>query len=422
MTTIVSATPFDAKAATDVILAVLPPAAHIKAIHYTQGGHWLLLWGWLVTVVACWLIARSRVLNRTEAALSRKRPRPILTSFVLALIFFVADAVLELPWNVYANWWREKGYGLTSQPFGGWLSEQLIGDAIGALLTGVFLVALYALIRRAPRTWWAWAGGLVAIFTVFMLVIGPVLIEPIFNTFTPAPPGVTRDAVVALAKTAGVPSDKIYIYNGSKQSNRYTANVSGLFGSARVAMSDVMFKKNADIPEVRGVVGHEMGHYKRGHVIFGAIASAILSLVGLGLINLAFPAADRWLGAGAAGVADPAGLPVLIALVATLSLLGAPLTSSLTRLEEADADAFSLRVAHEPDGLSKALVKTIEYRADSPSWLEEVIFYDHPSVRRRVQRAMDWKARHMDLANAQAAADADLEHPAPFTQGSASGR
>jgi STE24 endopeptidase len=66
-------------------------------------------------------------------------------------------------------------------------------------------------------------------------------------------------------------------------------------------------------------------------------------------------------------------------------------------------------VAHEPDGLSKALVKTIEYRADSPSWLEEVIFYDHPSVRRRVQRAMDWKARHMDLARAQAKADAAME-------------
>jgi STE24 endopeptidase len=409
MTPILSTTPFDSRAATDAFLAALPPAAHLKAIHYTQGGHWLLLWGWLVTVAACLIIARSKALTRTEAAITRKRTRPILVSFVLPLIFGVADDVLELPWNAYANWWREKGYGLTSQPFGGWLSEQLIGDVIGLVLMGVFLIALYALIRRARRTWWAWAGGLVGIFIVFLLVIGPVLIEPIFNRFTPAPPGATRDAVVALAKIAGVPSDKIYIYNGSKQSNRYTANVSGLFGSARVAMSDVMFTKNADISEVRGVVGHEMGHYKRGHVIWGAIVSALLALIGLGIVNLAFPTVDRWLGSGAANIADPAGLPTLVALFATLSLLATPLTSTLTRLQEADADAFSLRVAHEPDGLSKALVKTIEYRADSPSWLEEVIFYDHPSVRRRVQRAMDWKARHMDLARAQAKADAAME-------------
>jgi STE24 endopeptidase len=422
MTMIASATPFDPKAATDAFLAVLPPAVHLKAIHYTQGGHWLLLWGWLVTVAACWLIARSRVLNRSEAAMTRKRSRPILVSFVLPLIFGVADDVLEMPWNAYAHWWREKGYGLTSQPLGGWLTEQLIGDAIGCVLMGVFLIALYALIRRAPRTWWVWGGGLWAVFTVFMLVIAPVFIEPIFNTFTPAPPGVTRDAVVALAKTAGVPSDKIYIYNGSKQSNRYTANVSGLFGSARVAMSDVMFKKNADIAEVRGVVGHEMGHYKRGHVIFGAIASVVLFLVGLGLINLAFPIANRWFGVGASGIADPAGLPILVALFATLMLLATPLTSTLSRLQEADADAFSLRVAHEPDGLSKALVKTLEYRADSPSWLEEFIFYDHPSVRRRVQRGMDWKARHMDLAKAQAEADAALESSNSLTQGPAPGR
>jgi STE24 endopeptidase len=79
-------------------------------------------------------------------------------------------------------------------------------------------------------------------------------------------------------------------------------------------------------------------------------------------------------------------------------------------------------VAHEPDGLSKALVKTLEYRADSPSGLEEFMFYDHPSVRRRVQRAMDWKARHMDLAKAQAEADAALERQNSFTQGSASAR
>jgi len=422
MSMIAAPPPFDPKAATDAFLAVLPPAVHLKAIHYTQGGHWLLLWGWLVTVVACWLIAKSRMLNRTQAALTRKRARPILASLVLAWIFLGLDDLLELPWNAYANWWREKRYGLTSQPFSGWLSEQLIGAAISAVLIGLFLVALYALIRRAPRTWWAWAGGLVAIFTVFMLVIGPVVIEPIFNTFTPAPPGVTRDAVVALAKTAGVPSDKIYIYNGSKQSNRYTANVSGLFGSARVAMSDVMFKKNADIPEVRGVVGHEMGHYKRGHVFLGAIASVILALVGLAIIDLAFPIANRWLGAGAASVADPAGLPVLIALVATLSLLATPLTSTLSRLQEADADAFSLRVAHEPDGLSKALVKTLEYRADSPSWLEETIFYDHPSVRRRVQRAMDWKAQHMDLAKAQAEADAAMEGANATSPSSPGGR
>ena len=131
----------------------------------------------------------------------------------------------------------------------------------------------------------------------------------------------------------------------------------------------------------------------------------------LGLANAVFPLADRWIGSGAASIADPVGLTTLSAIVATLGLLATPLLSTDSRLEESDADAFSLRVAHEPSGLAKALVKTIEYRADSPSALEEFLFYDHPSVRRRVQTAMDWKAAHLAQAQAQEAADTAASKP-----------
>jgi STE24 endopeptidase len=321
-------------------------------------------------------------------------------------VFVLADAILELPWEAYARWWRETSYGLTSQAFGGWLGEAALSTVISVIFTSVFLMLLYALMRRSPRRWWLWAGALAAGFFVVMLVLGPVLIEPLFNRFTPAPPGPTRDAVVALARDAGVPSDKIYIYNGSKQSNRYTANVSGLFGAARVAMSDVMFAKGADIAEVRGVVGHEMGHYKRGHVLFGAVFFSLLALAGLGLAQLLFPIVEGWVKTGAASIADPVGLPALSIILSTLGLLATPLINTGARLQEADADAFSLRVAHEPTGLAKALVKTIEYRADSPGALEEFLFYDHPSVRRRVQTAMNWKGAHLALAEDQEAKDA----------------
>lgn len=396
---------FDPNAATEALLNALPAAARLKAVHYTQGGHWVLLWGWLVGVVAAVIIARVGLLRRVRDGLQKRRPRPLLVSFLAAVVFAIADAILELPWDAYAHWWRERSYGLSSQSFGGWMSDGLIGLAINALMLGIFFVAVYALIRRAPRTWWLWASGVAAIFLVVAMIIGPIFIEPLFNTYTPAPASPTRDAVVALAKKAGVPSDKIYIYNGSKQSNRYTANVSGLFGSARVAMSDVMFAKGADIAEVRGVVGHEMGHYKRHHVLLAVPFFAILALIGFYAIRWLFPIVDGWVKSGAAGIADPAGLPTVMIILSTLALLATPLLNTFTRFEESDADAFSLRVANEPDGLAKALVKTIEYRADSPGPVEEFIFYDHPSVRRRVQRAMDWKAAHLALAQKQEAAD-----------------
>lgn len=403
--------PFDPGAAAQAYLASLPAAARLRAVHYTEGGHLLLFAAWAAGVLAAVVIARSGLLSAVQRRLQRRRKRPITTSFVIALVFALADDLLELPFTVYAQWWRERSYDLTRQPFTGWLGEAVLGFLISALLSGVFLTLLYLLIRRAPRLWWALAGALASAAVCLLLVVAPIAIEPLFNKYTPAPPGPTRNAVIALARAAHVPSDKIFIYNGSKQSTRYTANVSGLFGSARVAMSDVMFQKGADIGEVRAVVGHEMGHYAHLHALVTALSLGLLSLAGFAIAALAFPAVDRLVGTGARSIADPLGLPTLIVTLSTLGLLATPLANSLTRFEEADADAFSLRIAEEPDGLSRALVKTIEYRADSPSPVEEVLFYDHPSVRRRIERAMAWKASHLAETRAQEAADAAEGRP-----------
>jgi STE24 endopeptidase len=137
-----------------------------------------------------------------------------------------------------------------------------------------------------------------------------------------------------------------------------------------------------------------MGHYKHGHVLWGTAAYSLIAALFFWLIARLFPWAARRLGSDADSIADPSALPVVAILFSTLALAATPLLNTLTRLEEADADRFSLRYAQEPDGLARALVKTIEYRASSPSSLEEFIFYDHPSVERRVRRAMEWKARH----------------------------
>ncbi len=123
-----------------------------------------------------------------------------------------------------------------------------------------------------------------------------------------------------------------------------------------------MFAKGADIAEVRGVVGHEMGHYRHAHVVYLTAFFSLLALIVLGITAAVFPAADRLIGSGAASIADPAGLPTIFVIGSTLLLLATSLTNTATRVAEADADAFSMRVAHEPDGLSKALVQTIEYR------------------------------------------------------------
>ncbi|MDI1280210.1 M48 family metallopeptidase [Brevundimonas sp.] len=393
-------TTFDSAAATAQWMATLSPEDTARAVAYTQGGHWLLLWGVLVSIAVAWVIIRTGWLSAIRDRLERRRPRPKLVSLVVGVVYLLTSFVLTLPWAIYQNWWREKAYGLTEQPLTGWLTEALMGTAISTVFGGLLIVALYFLIRRTGRAWWIWGGGLAGVAVVFMLLVAPIFIEPLFNTYTPAPDGPVRDAVVELAHKTGTPDDKIFIYDGSKQSDRYTANVSGLFGSARVAMSDVMFTKGADLAEVRGVVGHEMGHYVHMHSLWLTGAMIILSMVSFFLADRLYPVARRLLGANRVGdISDPAGLPVLAAVLAVLGVLATPVTNTLIRTIEEDADHFSLIHANEPDGLSKALIKTAEYRAPSPSAVEEFIFYDHPSVENRVRRAMEWKAAHPPAAS-----------------------
>ena len=386
---------FDPAAATQAYLATLPPEAHAKATAYTQGGHWVLLWAAIVSILVAGLVLKSGVLVKVRNAVQAKKSRPWLAVAAVVIVDAVIEGLLTLPWSAYEDWWRQKSYGLTDQAFGGWMGETLTMLVISLVMTVALASGVYAVMRRAPRTWWAWSGGLVAVAFMVIMVLAPVFIEPLFNTYTPAPAGPVRDTVVTMANANGVPSDKIYVYNGSKQSNRYTANVSGLFGTARVAMSDTMFKQGADLAEVRGVVGHEMGHYVHMHSIWLASAFGGLALVLFFLVDRMFAPVARLLGAkGVDGISDPAGLPVIWIIIAVLSLLATPITSSLVRIAETDADRFSLERFNEPDGLAKALVKTIEYRAATPSKLEEVLFYDHPSVGGRVRMAMDWKAAH----------------------------
>lgn len=392
-------TGFDPAAATAAYLATVSPAQHELARAYTQGGHWTYVWGSLISALAAFLILRSGILVRLAGRLEERRFRPWLAGFLVIAAGVLAESALLLPWSVYADWWRERSYGMTSQPFAGWAFEWTVSTLLMGLATVVLLCLVYALIRRAPRTWWIWSGALSGAFFLFLIVIAPVTVMPLFNSYKPAPPGAVRDAVAEMARAHGVPDDRIVIYDGSRQSNRYTANVAGLGGTARIAMSDVMFLRNADIAEVRAVVGHEMGHYVRRHSIWMAAAYGLVGLVAFLLVHRLFQPMLRLTRArGVRGLSDPAGYPAVSLIITVLALIGLPINNVIVRTVENDADRFSLEVAREPDGLARALVQTIEYRAASPSVLEEILFYDHPSVERRIRTAMDWKARQSSAA------------------------
>ena len=381
---------FDPNAATARYIDSLGPAALQKAHDYTVGKEWMLLWSLLVAALVTWLIVRSGILDRLEAKLAGKRRN--FSALLVAFVYFIVSAVLTLPWAIYADWWREKSYGRTAQPLSDWLLQLGIATAVSAIVGAVFFMGVYWLMRRAGRRWWIWSGVLAAMVFAFVILLAPVLIEPLFNKYEPVPPGQVRDAVVEMAQKAGIPPDKVYMYNGSRQSNNFTANAGGVGSTARVAISDVAFK-NASLDEVRAVTGHEIGHYVLKHTWWGILFYSIAAVILFWIADRTVPWFARRFGSSAT-LADPRGLPVLMFMISLFGLLTLPVVNTFSRTLESQADMYSLRTENRADALSSALVKTAEYRYPRPGAVEEFIFYDHPSVERRVRVAMEWKAAH----------------------------
>ena len=381
---------FDVQAATDNYINALGPEALARAAAYTSGSHWTLLWGFLISTAVAWLVIKLQVLDNLEDKLKHKSLW--LRSFAISGAYLFLSSLLTLPWTLYADWWREMSYGKTSQPLSDFLSQGSVSLLISTLLGGLFLSGVYFFIRRLGRYWWAWSGSLTAVTVSTLMLIGPLWIEPLFNKYTPLPPGEVREALEELAKKAKIQPDRIFVYNGSRQSNRFTANVSGLGSSARIAISDVTVTQ-ASLDEVKAVTGHEIGHYVSGHVWNLIGTAVVLSMIFFYLTDAMFNMVARRLGC-TASIAEPRSIAVLLVCISFLSLMAQPITNYVVRLGEIEADQYSYKAVNLPDALASALVKTAEYRDPRPHPLQELIFYTHPSVEKRVRAAMEWKAQH----------------------------
>jgi STE24 endopeptidase len=382
--------PLDPHAAAAAYIDALGADALGKAAAYTVGSHWLVFWNLVVVGLVTWALVRSRVLDRLDARLAQRGPN--LRALVVGVACLLLSSLLSLPWDFYASWWRERTYGHTDQSLADFLAQGLLSAVISALLGALFFVGVYALIRRTGRRWWIWSGALTAVALSAFLLASPIVIEPLFNDYKPVPEGEVRDALVALARQSGVSASRIYVYDGSRQSNNFTANVSGLGGSARIAISDVALK-GASLDEVKAVTAHEVGHYVLGHIWRMVAVLSVLAMLAFFLADRLFRRVARAFGSGAA-LADPVGLPIVLFVVSLLAFLGQPLQNAMIRVGEIEADRFSLETVNLPDALASALVKTAEYRDPRPSELQELLFYSHPSVERRVLAAMEWKSAH----------------------------
>ena len=404
--------PLDPAAATQAWLATVPKDKREKSDAYFEGGYWLILWNFLLAAGISIFLLTSRISARLRDFAERIcRGSPSLQVVLYAIPYFLLVAALIFPLTVYQYFYREHQYGLATQSFLPWFGEQLIGLGVTLIGGTLLLIVLYAVFRRAPRTWWIWGTIATVIFLAAGAFISPVYIEPLFNTYKPLADPKVRDPILAMARANQIPATQVFEVDASRQTTRVSANVAGFLGTTRIALNDNLLKQ-CTLPEIRLVMAHEMGHYVLNHGAKLLAYSGIFILVGFALTRTLFDAGVRRWGNkwGVRGIADSAGLPLLVLILSTFIFVVTPFLNTVVRVTEREADAFGINTAREPDGMAKVALKLGTYRKLNPAPLEEFIFYDHPSGRSRIRMAIDWKAANLPAGESTTSATPSPSH------------
>ena len=386
---------FDVNAAVDAYLAKMPPAQRARSDAYFEGGYWLQLWDFLSTVIVMWLLLRFRWsarMRKLAESLTRFHP---LQTVLYWIQFIIVVSLLTFPLAVYEGYFREHKYGLLNQSFGPWMGELMISLAVSVVLGAILVVPLFGLVRRLGKNWWVWGATLTIVFAAFVSLIAPVYIAPLFNKYTTVQDPQIRDPILSMARANGIPATNVYEFDASRQSNRVSANVSGFAGTLRVSLNDNLLKR-CTLPEIQTTMGHEMGHYVLNHAYKGLVMAGVLIVIGFAFLNWALNSSlarwgEKW---EVRGVTDVAVLPLVAILFALYFFLLTPVTNTISRTMEFEADMYGLNAAQQPDAEANVDMMLGEYRKLDPGPVEEFIFYDHPSGRTRITAAMRWKAEH----------------------------
>ena len=388
---------FDADAATEAYLAQIPPAARARSDAYFEGGYWLILWDFLYAVVVALVLLNLRWSARMRDLAERITKVRVVNTLIYWIEYLILTTVLTFPLSWYEGYYREHQYGMATQTFGPWFGDQLKGLLVDAILGGILVALLFAIVRKLERTWWIWGAVVASLFIVLVVMIGPVFIVPLFNKLTPLNDPKVTTPVLRLAHMNGIQTNDVYQMDASKQTTRMSANVSGFGKTMRITMNDNLLRRGSP-EEIQAVMGHEIGHYVLDHIYVGSFFFITLIVLGFALLRWALAASlARW---GARweirGITDPAVLPLVVLLATIFFFVLTPIINTQTRTQEHEADMFGLNTSRQPDGFAQAAIHLGEYRKMSPGPIEEWIFFDHPSGRHRIHDAMVWKAQNLN--------------------------
>ena len=316
--------------------------------------------------------------------------RAILGGLAIVLI----GELVTLP---FAAWRHSvvREYGLSTQTWGGWLVDLLKGYAVGAVIGGVALVGFFTVTKLFPRWWWAVGAAGAAVLMMVLTFVFPVLVEPVFNKFTPMAAGQLRTDLLALAERDGVPVKDVLVADASRRTRAVNAYVSGYGATRRIVVYDTLLAEVSEA-EVRSVVAHELSHAKSNDVLTGTLVSALGAAAAVLVIYLLGAWAPLLRRAGVDDIGEPRAIALLLVIGTIGGVLAGPAQGFVSRKVESRADAHALELTGDPATYETMMTRlaTVNLSDPDPNPVEHALTGSHPTAVERIAMARAWARAH----------------------------
>jgi Zn-dependent protease with chaperone function len=366
----------------------MTPERRAQAIAYSDTKHTLYFVDIFYSFIVLGLVLATGFSGRVRAWADRLGKRRFFVWAIYLLALSIVLWILDFPLTYYTGFALEHKYDLSNQTFGAWLWEGAKGEAISYLVGLILIWLVYVAIRRSPRRWWLWVGAAAAPVAAFLIVLAPIIVAPMFNKFTPLQNQELKAKILNLASQAGIEDSKVFEVDASKQSKKYNAYVTGLFGSKRIVLYDTILQDMKE-DEILFVMSHEMGHYVMHHIWLGVASITVFVLISAFLVaqiadRLIMRFGPRW---RFTSLSDFASFPLIALLFAFFGFISQPVFSGMSRHFEHKADEYGLRMTDNPQAAASAFEKLAAKNLSNPepSAFIEFWLYDHPTIKKRVE-------------------------------------
>jgi STE24 endopeptidase len=371
----------------DKVKLVAVPEPSARALEYYRSGNrlWMLNAVWVVLVPG--LLAFSGFSARLRTLAARLGRAWFVTIGLYVVMYLAIVFLVDLPLSYYEGYVRLHAYGLSNQTLGKWFGDSVIHLGISMAVGFALAWVPYWLLARSPKRWWLYTAMLSIPFLFAVMLVKPIWIDPLFNRFGPMHDPVLEQKILALAQQAGIDATRVFEVEKSVDTKALNAYVTGVFGTSRIVLWDTLLAK-LDTQEVLHVMGHEMGHYMLGHVVRSIILSAVLTLLGLFLVD--------WAGRMIVGrysarlgfdrLSDVASVPLLLMLLEIALFFLTPVALAYSRYQEHEADQYALDLTHDGHSGAQSFVKLMETNLSNPrpGPIFKLFRSSHPSIGERI--------------------------------------